>query len=68
MENKGSYSLIEDYEYYYNVYCENNWKIYIFYVDDIINNLQTKLDIISQFLAKQNTKSMHQLKIDEFIK
>ena len=68
MENKGSYSLIEDYEYYYNVYSENNWKIYIFYVDDIINNLQTKLDIISQFLAKQNTKTMHQLKIDEFIK
>lgn len=68
MENKGSYSLIEDYQYYYNVYSENNWKIYIFYVDDIITNLQTKLDIVSQFLAKQNTKSMHQLKIDEFIK
>ena len=67
IDNKTSYSIIEDYQYYYNIYSENNWKIYIFYVDDIINHLQEKLDIISQFLAKQNTKSMHQLKIDEFI-
>lgn len=68
MDTKTPYSLIEDYQYYYNIYSENNWKIYIFYVDDIINHLQEKLDIISQFLSNQNTTSMHQLKIDEFIK
>ena len=33
-----------------------------------IENLQEKLDIISQYLANKDAKSMHQLKIDEFIK
>lgn len=66
--NNGSYSLVEDYQYYNKEYAKNGWQIYIFFVDDIIENLQPKLDTISQFLANKDTKSMHQFKIDDFIK
>ncbi len=68
LNTKTPYSLLEDYQYYLNVYQNNGWNIYIFYVDDIIDNLQDKLDSISEYLSNKNTKSMHQLKIDEFIR
>ena len=68
LNTKTPYSILDDYEYYHNEYTKKGWKIYIFYVEDIINNLQEKLDIISKYLADKNTITMHQLKIDEFIK
>ncbi|MBQ2891294.1 MAG: hypothetical protein IJE45_00170 [Bacilli bacterium] len=68
LNTKTPYSILDDYEYYYNEYTKKGWQIYIFYVGDIIDNLQEKLDIISQFLANKDSQSMHQLKIDEFIK
>ena len=68
LNTKTPYSILDDYEYYYNEYTKKGWQIYIFYVGDIIENLQEKLDIISQYLANKDAKSMHQLKIDEFIK
>ena len=68
IEETDEYEILDDYEYYYNEYTKKGWQIYIFYVGDIIENLQEKLDIISQYLANKDAKSMHQLKIDEFIK
>jgi len=68
LDGKTSYAILEDYDYYYNEYKKHGWEIYIFCVNDIIDNLQDKLDIISSFLAQKNTKSMHQLKIDDYIK
>ena len=63
-----TYSLVDDYQYYNLIYTKNGWQIYIFFVDDLIENLQVKLDMISQFLANKDQKSMHQYKIDDFIK
>ena len=68
LDGKSSYAILDDYDYYYNEYKKEGWEIYIFCVNDIIDNLQDKLDVISSFLAQKDTKSMHQLKIDDYIK
>ena len=65
---KTSYAILDDYDYYYNEYSKKGWQMYIFCVSDIIDNLQEKLDVISSYLAGKDTKSVRQLKIDEFIK
>lgn len=67
LESKMPYSSLNDYQYYYNEYTNSGWKIFILFVDDIINNLQTKLDQISKVLSKDDQPITHQLKIDEFI-
>ena len=67
MQDNCTYSIVEDYQYYNETYSANNWQIYIFFVDDLIENLQAKLDVISQFLAAKSTRSMHQFKIDDFM-
>lgn len=67
LQDNCSYSIVEDYQYYNTIYSANNWQIYLFFVDDIIENLQAKLDVISQFLAGKSTRSMHQFKIDDFM-
>lgn len=67
LESKMPYSILNDYQFFYNEYTKNGWKIYILFVDDIINNLQTRLDQISKFLSKDDQHITHQLKIDEFL-
>ena len=67
MHNRVPYSILNDYQYYLNEYSKNGWKIFVFYVDDIINKLQIRLNEVSSFLASQDQNVTHQLKIDEFI-
>ena len=67
LDGKSSYAILDEYDYYYNEYHANGWEMYIFCVSDIIDHLQEKLDIISSFLAQKDIKSVHQLKIDEFM-
>lgn len=67
LDTKISYSKLNDYQYYYNEYTNNGWKIFILFVDDIINNLQVRLDQISKYLSKDDEHITHQLKIDEFL-
>ena len=37
LDTKISYSKLNDYQYYYYEYNNNGWKLFIFFVDDIIN-------------------------------
>ena len=67
LDSKIPYSTLNDYQYYYEEYTKNGWKIYILFVDDIIVNLQNRLDQISKFLSKEDQHITRQLKIDEFI-
>lgn len=67
MNNRVPYSLLNDYQYYMDEYSKNGWKIFVFYVDDIINKLQLRLNEISSFLASKDMNVTHQLKMDEFI-
>ena len=67
LDTKIPYSKLNDYQYYYNEYSSNGWKIFILFVDDIINNLQIRLDQISKYLSKDDEHITHQLKIDEFL-
>lgn len=68
MDGKATYAILDDYDYYYNEYMANGWQMYIFCVNDIIDNLSEKLDMIASFLSKYDTQSTRQLKIDDFIK
>ena len=67
LDSRIPYSKLNDYQYYHNEYTSNGWKIFVLYVDDIINNLQVRLDQISKYLSKDDEHITHQLKIDEFL-
>ena len=67
MNNRVPYSILNDYQYYMNEYTKNGWKIFVFYVDDIISKLQLRLNEVSSYLASKDQNVTHQLKIDEFI-
>ncbi len=67
LDSRIPYSTLNDYQYYYEEYERNGWKIFILFVDDLIDNLQSHLDKICKFLSKDDQRLTHQLKIDEFI-
>lgn len=67
LDSRIPYSTLNDYQYYYEEYERNGWKIFVLFVDDIIDNLQNRLDKICKFLSKDDQRLTHQLKIDEFI-
>lgn len=38
-----SYYLLDDYQFYYNEYIKNGWNVCVFFMDDIIKNLDARL-------------------------
>jgi hypothetical protein len=41
-----SYYIFDDYEFYYDQYIKNGWNVYVFFADDIINNLDKRINEI----------------------
>lgn len=38
-----SYYLLDDYQFYYNEYIKNGWNVFVFFMDDIIKNLDSRI-------------------------
>lgn len=38
-----SYYLLDEYQFYYNEYTKNGWNVFVFFVDDIIKNLDARI-------------------------
>lgn len=53
--NNNSYSLMDDYRYYFKEYQKNKWKIKVVYVGDLIDNFESIVeDILSVARGKKN--------------
>ena len=36
--------LFDDYEFYYDQYIKNGWNVFVFFTDDLINNLDKRIN------------------------
>jgi len=55
--NNESYSLMDDYRYYYHEYLKNGWNVLVFYVGDLINNLDQAIEkVIKTVKGDKNEK------------
>ncbi len=41
--NHNSYYSLDDYQYYYTEYIKKGWQIFVFFMDDLINNLEKRI-------------------------
>lgn len=62
------YSLLDDYQYYYNEYTRCGWSVFIFFVEDLIDNLDRRIDEIAvQLGANKRSSKVTQMTIDEIM-
>lgn len=43
-DTHNSYYLFDDYEFYYDQYIKNGWNVFVFFTDDLINNLDKRIN------------------------
>ncbi len=63
-----SYFLLDDYDYYYNEYIKKGWNMFVFFMDDLINNLDKRIDEVlatNISLEEKTSDNINQLSFDE---
>lgn len=48
------YSIIDDYKFYYGQYIKYGWQVVIFYIEDLVKNLEEKLDEIQKMVSTKS--------------
>lgn len=46
-----SYYLLDDYQFYYTEYIKNGWNVFVFFMEDIINNLDKRINEVVSVVA-----------------
>lgn len=54
---ENSYYLLDDYEFYYDQYIKNGWNVFVFFMDDIIDNLDKRINEVLSIVDKTTADS-----------
>lgn len=61
----GTYSLLDDYQFYYNEYIKNGWNVFTFFMEDIIDDLDKRINEVIFNVDNTNDNSNQLSFIDE---
>ncbi|MBQ8292559.1 MAG: DUF4011 domain-containing protein [Bacilli bacterium] len=62
-----SYFLVDDYQYYYGEYIKKGWNVFVFFMEDIIDNLDKRIDEVVTLVINDDDNANQLSFIDEDI-